>query len=618
MMSAGPTGRIKLRGIRRSGLSLRGWAAVLTAVALIVPSVALATSAKAESIAGPTRYEQTDRRIAYQGTWVTFKTSGASGGTYKYSNSPATALVWFNGTQLDLIATKGYTQGKARVSLDGGTPVIVDLYNRTTLRQQKVYSTGPLSSGLHKVSVSFTGQKSVSGGGTRVNVDAVNVVGTLAQASTSTVVAPTTTTTTAVPANSPTASATGKVYYVDATGGNDSNSGTSTATPWKTLAKVMSAARNLKPGDQILLKRGEIWRERLIIDNVANGTASAPIVFGAYGSGDKPVISAGVNLGGTSQWTESSANIWKTGTIASASHDIGMVNWGPGLYGNKLSARPTSSSKQGDWYFDRSAHVLTMYSVGNPAAVYGRTLEAAQKYDAGYSVQNYISGAHSYLTFQNLAFKNDGYHAFTFGNGCNGIVVDACDFANVGGGEDGNISDGYGIELWAGATNITITHCTFTDIYNMGVSIQDDGSGAYTWSNISVTDNTFTRCGGGALEIWLHSSGAHTAKNLVFSGNTGSDFGNRSFRIDGYAYVETLTGNANFQFVNCSNVNNTWSNVKDSRYIWVASSSFLPGWTFDHNAYYPVGSTFVYLGGLKSFAYWQSQGMDTHSVTTAS
>jgi len=49
-------------------------------------------------------------------------------------------------------------------------------------------------------------------------------------------------------------------YYVDATHGKDSNNGPSPSTPWKTIAKVNVSS--FKPGDQILFKRGEVWREQ--------------------------------------------------------------------------------------------------------------------------------------------------------------------------------------------------------------------------------------------------------------------------------------------------------------------------------------------------------------------
>jgi hypothetical protein len=70
-------------------------------------------------------------------------------------------------------------------------------------------------------------------------------------------------------------------YYVDATSGKDTNTGLSQTTAWKTIAKVN--ASRFEPGDQILFKRGEGWRECLgaigcgpqsdypLINNVSGG-----------------------------------------------------------------------------------------------------------------------------------------------------------------------------------------------------------------------------------------------------------------------------------------------------------------------------------------------------------
>ncbi len=52
----------------------------------------------------------------------------SGGGSYKYADSPASATLTFTGTGIDWIATKGYTQGKAKLILDGGAPVTVDAF----------------------------------------------------------------------------------------------------------------------------------------------------------------------------------------------------------------------------------------------------------------------------------------------------------------------------------------------------------------------------------------------------------------------------------------------------------------------------------------------------------
>jgi murein DD-endopeptidase MepM/ murein hydrolase activator NlpD len=138
---------------------------------------------------GTTRYEETSGSILYLGNWLAFTASGASGGTYTYADSPAKAVIWFTGTKLDLLATTGLTQGKAKVSLDGVDKGTIDFSSSSTLRQQKVWSTGTIASGAHKVILSWAGQAG-SSGGTRVNVDAVVVTGTLSQAALTTVEQP--------------------------------------------------------------------------------------------------------------------------------------------------------------------------------------------------------------------------------------------------------------------------------------------------------------------------------------------------------------------------------------------------------------------------------------------
>ena len=51
--------------------------------------------------------------------------------------------------------------------------------------------------------------------------------------------------------------AAGTTYYIDSSGGNDSNSGTSTSAAWQTLTKVNGIT--FQPGDKILFKAGGAW-----------------------------------------------------------------------------------------------------------------------------------------------------------------------------------------------------------------------------------------------------------------------------------------------------------------------------------------------------------------------
>lgn len=83
-------------------------------------------------------------------------------------------------------------------------------------------------------------------------------------------------------------------YYVDATGGDDAKDGLTPRTAWKTVAKVNG--KTFVPGDRIAFKRGEVWREPLVIRSA--GTREAPIVFTAYGSAAaRPAIAPVTEVG---------------------------------------------------------------------------------------------------------------------------------------------------------------------------------------------------------------------------------------------------------------------------------------------------------------------------------
>ncbi len=76
-------------------------------------------------------------------------------------------------------------------------------------------------------------------------------------------------------------------YYVDSANGLDSYSGTTTATPWKTYAKL-NKPNGVKfgPGDTIHFKRGGTWTGRL--NPVCQGSGTARVVFKDYGIATDP------------------------------------------------------------------------------------------------------------------------------------------------------------------------------------------------------------------------------------------------------------------------------------------------------------------------------------------
>ena len=76
-------------------------------------------------------------------------------------------------------------------------------------------------------------------------------------------------------------------YYVNATGGRDTNSGTTEGTAWKTIGKINSV--NFTSGDTIKFKRGHTWTDAtLTLNSTRLGTSG--ITVEDYGIGAKPRI----------------------------------------------------------------------------------------------------------------------------------------------------------------------------------------------------------------------------------------------------------------------------------------------------------------------------------------
>lgn len=82
-------------------------------------------------------------------------------------------------------------------------------------------------------------------------------------------------------------------YYVDATGGSDSNPGTDPAGTWKTLEQINVTI--FAPGDRILFHAGGRWIGKL--HPKGSGTEGRSITIDRYGEGPLPVIDGAGSTG---------------------------------------------------------------------------------------------------------------------------------------------------------------------------------------------------------------------------------------------------------------------------------------------------------------------------------
>jgi hypothetical protein len=208
-------------------------------------------------------------------------------------------------------------------------------------------------------------------------------------------------------------------YYVDATGGSDSNSGHQTGAAWKTIAKVNAIA--LQPGDAVYLKRGALWREMLTVPG--SGILGSPITFTAYGEGANPQLIASDLI---SVWLDGGGNIWSA-TVTTSPAQVFFDR----ARGNKKTEL-ISVTVAGDWYW--ADNVLYTYCVGDPSTYHSNNgVEASSRARA-------------------IAIQGKAY-----------IVVSSIDVMHANG--DGNITS-WGV----GGTNITISNLTTSYSASQGVN----------------------------------------------------------------------------------------------------------------------------------------------------
>jgi len=121
-------------------------------------------------------------------------------------------------------------------------------------------------------------------------------------------------------------------YYID-NSGSDSYAGTSPGAAWQTLSKVNSST--FLAGDSILFNRNGTWYG--ILRPNSSGSSGTPIVYGAYGTGNDPIITgftaaSGFTNVGTNLWE--SAALPSTNTLGRRMVVINGVNTAMGRYPN--------------------------------------------------------------------------------------------------------------------------------------------------------------------------------------------------------------------------------------------------------------------------------------------
>lgn len=303
-------------------------------------------------------------------------------------------------------------------------------------------------------------------------------------------------------------------YYLDAVAGSDDNSGTTQAQAWRSLSKIKKAG--LKPGDSVLLKRGQIFRGELEIRD--SGTNAEPITVGAYGTGVKPEIWGSTNFNKTADWTHTGGNVWKTANNLTSYRLAFMVIGGhddANIQRHKSTLNQLS--RAGDFYWDPSKNCAYVYATANPASVWN-TLEIPIIKHA-FSIDN-----QDHITVTDIVVRYTASGGFTTYNVDNVHIV-RCE-AHVGGGLDrtGSNPHGNAFNFYNGARNSSIRDCIATQWFDWGIVVEHWVNNATSRS--VVIDNCTVETSGGGIEVaFMSHCTSGLIEDVVVTNNVCTDLG---------------------------------------------------------------------------------------------
>ena len=313
-------------------------------------------------------------------------------------------------------------------------------------------------------------------------------------------------------------------YYVS-NNGDDKDDGLLPGTSWRTISKVNG--RTFIPGDSILFKKGDVWRETLTIPS--SGISENYIYFGYYGtSGAKPKI-----LGSTQAigWTIYSGNIWVSATSVSnpyaAVHaEIFFIETdGDITWGNPKKTNIVDLTQEYDWTW--ASNYLYVYAATDPDTRY-TSIEAPQR-DRIIFVNN-----KEYITIDGfeLRFARNATIQTEFPQtGATGLIIKNCHLSHVGAKVTGE-----GYHLAVSRNNLLIQYNEVHDAGRRNSSVHMYGSSNITLSNITFEYNNFYdgyhSTGPGVIAFESNTSN-NTFDNVIIRNNRVWQSPTKNWQADG-------------------------------------------------------------------------------------
>jgi len=381
-------------------------------------------------------------------------------------------------------------------------------------------------------------------------------------------------------------------YYVDSVSGNDSNTGALTA-PWRSVAKVKATA--LKAGDAVYFKCGGAWDELL---SPATGASGNPVVYGAYGTGNRPVI-RGFSADGKSYVrfegiTFKNGSSSHPGLITNSSHHISVVNCD--------IIADTSNSTWAALYILNNSHHNEIIGCNIEHRNTGRQSDAVNlRLNANYNlIKNNKIGAATHYALS-LEGNSDAYPSYT----CNYNVIVNNVINNPNGAQmslqsesSNNVVDG---NIISGGKSTS--YCA-----NLPRSFKNVSRNNIIRRNV-IKDNTESTASGLGTEVYAYNN---YPANIATGNRT---YNNVMTNINKYPVVMATNGDTGATAYNNIYKNNiVYNNISAYQAVIQANTAIKDNY-FQNNLFYKSGVTNVLsIGGVGKSVAGAESGDPSHWV----
>ena len=409
-------------------------------------------------------------------------------------------------------------------------------------------------------------------------------------------------------------------YYFSSSLGNDSYTSAQAqnqTTPWRSIAKLNSFFSSIVAGDIIYFKRGDVFYGSISVTK--SGSSVRPIVIGAYGSGNKPIISGFTTI---TSWSLLRTGVYQA-NIPGVSNSLNLVSINglpqqlgrypnydypsdPYLYyesftSNSITDNQLTSStnwtgaevvvKKVRWVLDRckiTSHSGGTLSYINPTSYIGkanfgyfiqndsRTLDKFGEWYLNTSTKNLqihfgnnqpssysvkVATVENLINLNNSRFINITGLAFEGGNS-NGLSSQDGSNINVQGCDFTQMGrDGISI---ANTPNVLMENLSVNNIINNGIRVSNS-----VVNNVVLRNSTIKNCG---ILPGMGESGSGSYRAVSIAVNSGATIEYNNIDTIGYNALEFQGSNVDIRF----NFINNYCIVKDDGggiYSWANNNS---------------------------------------------